>query len=39
MIQTFMFYDFETFGINVMRSKPSQIGIAMTDSDSQCYWR
>lgn len=33
MIQTFMFYDFETFGINVMRSKPSQIGIVMTDSD------
>lgn len=33
MINKFMFYDFETFGINTMRSKSSQIGAVMTDAN------
>jgi len=33
MINKFLFFDFETFGLNTMRSKSSQFGAIMTDAD------
>lgn len=33
MIKKFLFFDFETFGLNPMRSKSSQFGAIMTDAD------